>query len=48
MCNCMETGYFEVKIPDQEHYSEEYKDFVFERFNSMTSALEALKKGELR
>lgn len=42
------AGIKAVMIPDQVPYSEEYKDFVYERFNSMTSALEALKKGELR
>ena len=42
------AGIKAVMIPDQVPYSEEFKPFVYERFNSMTSALEALKKGELR
>lgn len=37
-----------VMIPDQIPYSEELKPYVYEKFNTMTSALEALKKGELR
>ncbi len=42
------AGIKAVMIPDQVPYSVEFKPFVYERFNSMTSALEALKKGELR
>ena len=42
------AGIKAIMIPDQIPYSDELKPYVFERFNSMTSALEALKKGEIR
>ena len=42
------AGINAIMIPDIIPYSEELKPYVFERFNSMTSALEALKKGEIR
>ena len=42
------AGINAIMIPDQIPYNEELKPYVFERFNSMTSALEALKKGEIR
>lgn len=42
------AGINAIMIPDQIPYSDELKPYVFERFNSMTSALEALKKGEIR
>lgn len=41
------AGVKAIMIPDQVPYSEELKPYVYERFNSMTSALEALKKGEI-
>lgn len=42
------AGLKTVMIPDQIPFSEELKPYVYEKFNTMTSALEALKKGELR
>ena len=42
------AGINAIMIPDQIPYSDELKPYVFERFNSMTAALEALKKGEIR
>ncbi len=42
------AGLKTIMIPDQVPYSEEVKQYVYEHFNSMTAALEALKKGELR
>ncbi len=42
------AGINAIMIPDIIPYSDELKPYVFERFNSMTSALEALKKGEIR
>lgn len=42
------AGIKAVMIPDQIPYSDELKPYVYEKFNTMTSALEALKKGELR
>ena len=42
------AGINAIMIPDQIPYSEELEPYVYERFNSMTSALEALKKGEIR
>lgn len=42
------AGINAIMIPDLIPYSEELEPYVFERFNSMTSALEALKKGEIR
>lgn len=41
------AGIKAVMIPDQVQYSKKFSPFVYEHFNSMTSALEALKKGEL-
>ena len=42
------AGIKAVMIPDQIEYSDELKPYVYERFNTMTAALEALKKGEIR
>ena len=42
------AGIRAIMIPDQIPYSEDLKSYVFERFNSMTDALEALKKGEIK
>lgn len=42
------AGINAIMIPDIIPYNEDLKPYVFERFNSMTSALEALKKGEIR
>ena len=42
------AGINAIMIPDQIPYGDELKPYVFERFNSMTAALEALKKGEIR
>lgn len=42
------AGLKAVMVPDQIPYSEELEPYVYERFNSMTAALEALKKGELK
>lgn len=42
------AGVKAVMIPDQIPYSDELKPYVYEKFNTMTSALEALKKGELK
>lgn len=42
------AGIKAIMIPDQIPYSEELQPYVFERFNSMTDALEALKKGEIK
>lgn len=42
------AGIKAVMIPDQIPYTDEFKPFVYERFNTMTAALEALKKGELK
>lgn len=42
------AGIKAVMIPDQIPYTEELKPYVYEKFNTMTAALEALKKGELR
>ena len=41
------AGIKAIMIPDEIPYSEELKPYVYERFNSMTAALEALKKGEI-
>lgn len=41
------AGIKAIMIPDQIPYNEELKPYVFEHFNSMTAALEALKKGEI-
>ena len=41
------AGLKAIMIPDQIPYSEDVKPYVYEHFNSMTSALEALKKGEI-
>ena len=42
------AGINAIMIPDQIPYSDELKPYVFEKFNSMTAALEAMKKGEIR
>lgn len=42
------AGIKAIMIPDQIPYSDELKTYVYEKFNSMTSALEALKKNEIR
>lgn len=42
------AGIKAIMIPDQIPYSEDLQPYVFERFNSMTDALEALKKGEIK
>lgn len=42
------AGIKAIMIPDQIPYSEDLESYVFERFNSMTDALEALKKGEIK
>ena len=41
------AGLKAIMIPDQVPYTDELKPYVYERINSMTAALEALKKGEL-
>ena len=41
------AGLKAIMIPDQVPYTDELKPYVYEKINSMTAALEALKKGEL-
>lgn len=41
------AGLKAVMIPDQVPYTEDLRPYVYEKINTMTAALEALKKGEL-
>ncbi len=41
------AGLKAVMIPDQVPYTDDLRPYVYEKINSMTAALEALKKGEL-
>lgn len=42
------AGIKAVMIPDQIPYTDTLKPYVYEKFNTMTDALEAIKKGELK